>query len=283
MEIASVSKGYADVAPRTRRARAANAAAQSENSVDEEGTRLTLLGSWALSRDGRPVTVPSSAQRLTVLVALHGTQRRSYLAGVLWPDVHDKQALTRLRCTLCRVRQDCEELLETDGPTVRLHASVRVDVNDLEIMARDAIEARIAPEELDHVCDRLIAPPELLLGWYDDWVLQDRDRLSQLRVRALEALVDQLIEHGRHNAAYEAATAAIRLDPLRESTHRALMRVHIAEGNPALARRQVRQYREILREELGMEEPTRAMLEMVNWSDARGEDDARGELLQKGA
>ncbi len=279
MAMVMASDEYAEMAQRPA---ARRREPRREPTSDDRNTRLDLLGSWALTLVDRTVTLPSSAQRLTVLVALHGCQRRSYLAGILWPDVRDKQALTRLRCTLCRVRQECQELLETDGQTVSLATSVRVDVADLEIMARDVIEARVAPEDLDEVCDRLIAPPELLLGWYDDWVLQERDRLSQLRVRALEALVDQLIAVGRHNAAYEAASAAIRLDPLRESTHRALMRVHLAEGNPALARRQVRQYREILREELGMEEPTRAMLEMVNWSDS-GEEDGRAELLLRGA
>ena len=229
----------------------------------DDSTSLILLGGWALWRGGRPVKMSLSAQRLCVLLALHGGQRRSYLAGMLWPDVRDGQALTRLRCALSRLRRQHDGLIETDGQTVALHPSVRVDVDELRAVARDVIASRIDPERLSAVCERLVDPPELLLGWYDDWVLQERDRINQLRLRALEALVDQLLEAGQHPAAFEAASAAIRLDPLRESTHRALMRVYLAEGNPALAGRQVKQYREILRAEVGSDEPTPEMLALV--------------------
>jgi DNA-binding SARP family transcriptional activator len=51
---------------------------------------MTLLGSWSLSLGGRPAVLPSSAQRLLVFLALEGRrQRRSYLAGTLWPEVSD--------------------------------------------------------------------------------------------------------------------------------------------------------------------------------------------------
>ena len=231
--------------------------------VDEDGSSLMLLGGWALWRGGKQVRMSLSAQRLCVLLALHGGQRRSYLAGMLWPDVRDGQALTRLRCALSRLRRQHDRLIEIDGQTVALHPSVRVDVIELKAVARDVIASQIGREYLGAVCDQLVDPPELLLGWYDDWVLQERDRINQLRLRALEALVDQLLEEGQHQAAFEAASAAIGLDPLRESTHRALMRVYLAEGNPALAERQVKQYREILRAEVGSDEPTQEMLALV--------------------
>ncbi len=213
--------------------------------LPDDGAILQLFGRWSLWYDGRQVKVSMNAQRLCVLLVLQGPQRRTYLAGILWPDVVDGQALTRLRCTLSRVRRQHDRLVEADGQTVALHPSVKVDVDEFEAVARDVIKSRIAPEHLDGVCERLVIPPELLLGRYEDWVLQERDRINQLRLRALEALVDQLLEAGEHHAAFEAATAAIRIDPLRESTHRAMMRVHLAEGNPALAGRQVKQYREI--------------------------------------
>jgi len=248
--------------------------------LDEDSSGLMLLGGWALWRGGKQVRMSLSAQRLCVLLALHGGQRRSYLAGMLWPDVRDGQALTRLRCALSRLRRQHDRLIEIDGQIVALHPSVRVDVNELKAVARDVIASRIGREYLGAVCDQLVDPPELLLGWYEDWVLQERDRINQLRLRALEALVDQLLEAGEHHAAFEAATAAIRIDPLRESTHRAMMRVHLAEGNPALAGRQVKQYREILRAEIGIGEPTPEMLALVNLRDGPGaETSIRSESL----
>jgi DNA-binding SARP family transcriptional activator len=232
-------------------------------STQEQCAVLSLLGSWELRRDGDVVEFTTNAQRLLVLLALKGPQRRTYASAVLWPEVRDEQALTRLRCTLWRMRRQCTDLLDVGEQTVALSDAIEVDVEHLVAVAREVIEGRTRPDDLDSRCAELTAAPELLLGWYDDWVLQERGRISQLRVRALEALVDQLILVGKHSGAFEAATAAIRLDPLRESTHRAVMRVYLAEGNPALAKRQLERYRQILRAELGVDEPTSEMFQML--------------------
>ena len=226
-------------------------------------TVLTLLGSWSLWSGGVEVPVTASEQRLVVLLALRGRQRRAYLAGVLWPDASDRQALTRLRNTLSSLRRRCPGLLETSEDTVALCDVVIVDVEELEAAARDLVDGRARPALVEGCLDMLIGSSELLLGWYEDWILRERDRLNELRIRALEALVDELLAMRRFVETSEAAIAAIQLDPLRESSHRSLMRVYLAEGNPALASRQVDRYREILRAELGISAPTLQMLELV--------------------
>lgn len=231
--------------------------------VERASATLTLLGSWALHLDGQRLSMTASAQRLLVLLALKGCQRRGYLAGLLWPDVRDEQAMTRLRCTLWRMRRQHADLVETREQTVALGPSVVVDVDELVATARETIESTLSAQELEDRCAMLVHAPELLLGWYDDWVLEERDRINQLRVRALEALVDRLLRAARCTEAFEAAAAATRLDPLRESTHRAVMRVYLAEGNPALARRQLERYRTILRTEVGVEGPTTEMLDLL--------------------
>lgn len=230
------------------------------------GTVLSLLGTWALHHDGLAVPATASEQRLVVLLALRRRQRRPYLAGTLWPDVGEKQALTRLRNTLCSLRRRCPRLLEVSEDAVGLRSSVRVDVEDLEALARDLLAGRL-PDGPDPAaaCAQLVASDELLLGWYDDWIIRERDRINELRIRALEVCVEVLLELDRLGEASEAAIAAINLDPLRESSHRALMRVYLAEGNPALAARQVERYREILHAELGrFEDPTEKMLGLLH-------------------
>ena len=94
---------------------------------------------------------------------------------------------------------------------------------------------------------------ELLPDWYDDWVILERERLREVRVRALEALCDRLTASGVYHRAGEAALAAIRGDPLRESAHRCLIRVHLAEGNDAEAIRCYRLFRKLLLEKLSLE------------------------------
>jgi len=94
---------------------------------------------------------------------------------------------------------------------------------------------------------------DLLPDWYDDWLQDEREGLRQTQLHALESLARRLSESGSHADAVQAALAAIRLEPLRESAHRTLIQVHIPEGNMSEAWRQFQRCRRMLREELGVE------------------------------
>jgi DNA-binding SARP family transcriptional activator len=94
---------------------------------------------------------------------------------------------------------------------------------------------------------------ELLTGWYDDWVLVERERIRQLRLHALESLALTLAGQRRFALGLEAALAAVRAEPLRESAHRTVIQVHVLEGNVVEALRQAEHCRRLLRDELGLE------------------------------
>ncbi|MEV6714664.1 bacterial transcriptional activator domain-containing protein [Lentzea sp. NPDC051208] len=80
-------------------------------------------------------------------------------------------------------------------------------------------------------------------------VVDDRQAL----LRALEALSERYLARGDHHHAHQAALAAVQTDPLRESAHRTLAELHLADGNPAQAVRQYQSYRTLPRAELGLE------------------------------
>src|SRR6266702_3475376 len=103
-----------------------------------------------------------------------------------------------------------------------------------------------------HAGDRLQSPPahgrvgllpsedldpapltgELLPDWNaDDWILVERERLRQLSLHGLDAICTRLLALHRYCEAVEAGLAAVRSEPLRESAHRMLIAVHLAEGN----------------------------------------------------
>ena len=103
---------------------------------------------------------------------------------------------------------------------------------------------------------------DLLPGWYDDWVLLERERLRQVRLQALEAVAARLASLGRHGEALQAAHAAIRAEPLRESAHRLMVRIHLAEGNVAEAVRAYELFRTMLEHELGVP-PSELMTRLV--------------------
>jgi two-component SAPR family response regulator len=78
---------------------------------------------------------------------------------------------------------------------------------------------------------QLLDTRELLPGWYDDWVLFERERLRQRRMYLLDRLSRQLLKAENLPLARATAQACIVLEPLREGPHRTLVRVHLAEGD----------------------------------------------------
>lgn len=102
----------------------------------------------------------------------------------------------------------------------------------------------------------------MLPGWYEDWVIFERERLRQLRLHALEAAAAQLCEHGQHAAALDMAFEAVRNEPLRESAHRTVILIHLAEGNFAEALWEYERFRKLLIGQLGVE-PSRELTRLV--------------------
>ena len=94
---------------------------------------------------------------------------------------------------------------------------------------------------------------DLLPDWYDDWLAFERERFRQLRIHALESLCERLIALERFGEAIETGLAVVTAEPLRESAHRILIRIHLAEGNGAEALGQYRRFRALLHDELGLE------------------------------
>ena len=67
-------------------------------------------------------------------------------------------------------------------------------------------------------------------------------------MHALEALAQRCVAAGRYGDAVQAACAAVRAEPLRESAHRTVVRVHLAEGNVAEAVRAYESFQTMLAE-----------------------------------
>jgi DNA-binding SARP family transcriptional activator len=206
-----------------------------------------------VDRGGREVPVgalPHGVQRLLAYLGLSGRPARSAVAGELWPGVPQGRADRNLRSALWRLQKAVPGVVESCGGALALTDAVGVDVRELDEWARRVLHPGTAVEEL--AVPESAWRGELLPGWYDEWVLLERERLRQLRVYALETLVDELARAGRFALAVQAAYAAVRAEPLRESAHRTLMRVHLAEGNAAEAIRAYECYRDLLADELGL-------------------------------
>jgi DNA-binding SARP family transcriptional activator len=213
--------------------------------------RLTLLGGFSLRAGREIVHLGHAPQRLLALLALNGsTLRRGYVAGLLWGDSTEARANGCLRSALWKLRVSGLEVVAVNGDSLALSPDVDVDVERATSLAREVVIGSFAAE-----ASALLDPgfsAELLPGWHEEWVAGARERHRQLSLHALEMLCEHLTRIGSYGSAVLAGQAAVDVEPLRESAHRALMKVHMAEGNAVEAIRRYRQYEKIAARELGI-------------------------------
>jgi DNA-binding SARP family transcriptional activator len=217
-------------------------------------TRVQLMGGFAIVHAGRPVDIPDAARRLVAYLALEERPReRAFVASMLWPDKPEARASANLRSALWRLRTPAGvELIRFHRSALELAPNVRVDVRELQRLGWGLVHAEL-PGDAACEADRNAFVTELLPGWYDDWVIVQRERLTQLQLHFMEALTNALVHLGRVPDALDIAIQLVAADPLREGSQRALLRVYCVEGSLGQARRQLDRYRTELRQEFGIE------------------------------
>ena len=144
-----------------------------------------------------------------------------------------------------------QTLVALTSEHIALAPDVTVDLREAEALAQRVLDPS---QDLDDVAEvnELTLSADLLPDWTEDWVLTERERYHQLRLRALEALSRRLTAMGRFGQAVQAGLAAVAGEPLRESARRALIEAHLAEHNVAAARRELDAFRRLLSTELGL-------------------------------
>ena len=200
-----------------------------------------------------PALESARAESLLAYLLIHrdAPQPRQRLAFLLWPDSSEPQARTNLRHVLHNLRRalpEADDHLEVTPRTLqwRPDSPLWLDLHEFEA-ALDRGELRTAVD---------LYSGDLLTGCYDDWVLEERERVSQLHLHALERLVGLLEERGEHAEAIRYAERLLRHDPLREDTYRRLMRLHDARGDRVRALRVYHACTGTLERELGVEPST---------------------------
>jgi DNA-binding SARP family transcriptional activator len=216
---------------------------------------LRILGRFELVVRSRSIPVGTSCQRLLALMAMRGGQvNRVQAAGLLWPDVTGPRANANLRSVLWRLQRRCPEVMNRTFMDLWFASDVVTDLDDVQATARRLLDrsSRLSRDELRQALNcNLYA--DILPGLDGmEWLDPEAERHRQLRLHALEALAEQLIEVGWLGAAVEAALGALRADPFRESACQLLVKAHLAEGNQLEARRQYQRYCAVLRGEMGL-------------------------------
>ena len=211
---------------------------------------LQLLGPFDLRRDNLPVPGFDQArvQQLLAYLALHRTApiSRQQLAYAFWPETTDQQALKNFRTLLTRLRHalgNADDFFDVTTQTLqwRGDAPLVLDVAAFEAALDQATEAEARGERaatVNALADAVTAYwGDLLPDCYDDWILPFRERLHRAFGNALERLVLLLEEEREYRRAIPYAERLLQHDSLHEPAYRHLMRLRLALGQRAEARR----------------------------------------------
>jgi DNA-binding SARP family transcriptional activator len=220
------------------------------------------LGGGEASDGSAAFEVPSSLQPFLAYLSLDrsGGCHRERMIESLWPDLEPDQGRRRLNTAVWRTRT-----LLGGGRDDVLHASrsgvialdrTRIEIDVAPTVSALSEQARSAAAHgdrgaLERLGRAVLADVEdLLVGCYDEWVMQARHQLHLASVNGLETLMATAT---RHDDAIAWAELLVRRDPLREDAHRHLIRLYADAGRRADALRQYEICERHLRDDLGVE------------------------------
>src|SRR5215216_1546148 len=197
---------------------------------------VRLLGTFEVKHQGNDILISSRpAQSLFAYLILNaGTSyRREKLAGMLWPDSLEATARDNLRHALWRIRKALPasqkpktDYLITDDLSIAFNASAEywLDAAELEKLSEIA-----SADELITVLSEYQG--ELLPGFYDEWVLLEREHLYSIFEHHMARLMSLLQDEKRWLDILDWGERWIKLGDKPEPAYRALMSAHAAKGD----------------------------------------------------
>ncbi len=196
---------------------------------------------------GSPTT-----RSLFAYLVLHHQQAidRRRLAFRFWPRGSEQAARRNLRQYLHRIRQALEPI-DPDGRflTAEGHYVQFQPPEDWFLDTAVFEQACTPPHENLSLAIQLYSG-DLLEDLYDDWVLEERERLARLYRQALLRQIDREEAAGNLSAAVEYAQKYRAAEPLLENAYLRLMRLHYTAGDRARLKQTYDQLSDMLAAEL---------------------------------
>jgi DNA-binding SARP family transcriptional activator len=246
---------------------------------------LSFLGGFQVVLDGHPVTEFKSnkARALLAYLAVEADRphRREVLAGLLWPDRRDRDALSNLRYTLASLRKTLGDrslatpFLSVTHDTIQFNqaSDVWLDVAELERLVVDARTRRLTGADAADLTSALsLYRGSLLEGFsvgdaapFEEWEVLRREHIAQRVMVALANLVADLQARGEYKEAQTFARRQVALEPWNEQAHRNLMVALALDGQRNAALHQFETCCRIVRDELGVDpaEETTALCQAI--------------------
>jgi WD40 repeat protein/basic membrane lipoprotein Med (substrate-binding protein (PBP1-ABC) superfamily)/DNA-binding SARP family transcriptional activator len=220
--------------------------------------RVYCLGQFQITYDNRPVVITSRpAQSLFAYLLLNKgvVHRREKLAGIIWPDASDENARAYLRQGLWRIRK----ALDTVGAAWSNYLSID-DISasyqpqadtflDVAFLLEQKLESDWSTEEL---VDRVqMYTGELLPGFYDEWIILDREHLRSTYDQKMKLLLNQLESGGFWEEILSWSERWITMGHVPEPAYRGLLIAHGAQGNTNAVHEVFQRFQLACAEELG--------------------------------
>ena len=218
------------------------------------GVRLRLLGQFKLiGPGGASIVIPTKKNRglLAILTLSPGRQAtRERLCGLLWGDKGEEQARSSLRQSLAVLRKELGEaepmVIQTRDDLVQLQP-IATDVTDLLALGSTASGIEISAV-VDQFQGELLADTSIREDAFETWLAGERRRIEN----SLIAVLERACELEKGHSAVTAGRRLVELDPLREASHRVLMRAYHRAGEIALALQQFEHCKTLLANEFGV-------------------------------
>ena len=157
-----------------------------------------------------------------------------------------RQELWRIRKAISTQKSEGNDILLAEEFTITFnpHADYWLDVAHFE---------KPCPDDESLTSGLALYQGELLPGFYDEWILLERERIRSVFDNKMDQLLAHLIAAERWTAAQEQAERWLALGSSLEPAYRALMLVHGARGDMAKVSSIYQQCMTALDEQLGLE------------------------------
>ncbi|MEE9428989.1 MAG: BTAD domain-containing putative transcriptional regulator [Paracoccaceae bacterium] len=210
--------------------------------------------------DGTSIAVSGNKQQALLAYLVMNTDNppsRDRVMTLLWGDRFTDQARQSLRQGLSKLRQ----AIDPDGIGIIVTENDRLAINpdlvDVDWVKFQLAAAKSTPQAdaqaVDLFCCTLLDGLYVREAAFDEWLLAERVRMSEVAFPVFERLAAFHLKNSDQAKSQATATQLIEIDPLRESSHRLLMRILAQSGQRAAAIKQYNNCAELLKRELEVE------------------------------
>ncbi|HSR20384.1 MAG TPA: BTAD domain-containing putative transcriptional regulator, partial [Anaerolineales bacterium] len=197
---------------------------------------IRLFGGFEIRSDGGliPLSTRLAQSLFSYLILNSGTpHRREKLAGLFWPDSTEQRARASLRHELWRIRKalaagGLQGVLVCNDLTIAFDASADCG---LDVMQLKQLGDGAASSEL--IRGLSVYRGELLPGFYDDWLVVEREHLHLLFERRVLQLLGLLQVEKRWPETVDWAERWLSLSQQPEAAYQALMTAYAGLGDRA--------------------------------------------------